>query len=455
MSLTLSALKTLYSEHILIKISDANLNQAESESQSYSNQTGKNYAYINSIVRNCWINWMKENLDLEKEEINTNIPENWEFVNGSSVTLKNQKRLIFIPSDVDSLDELIIPQEWVDIPSWAGDYYLPVRIDLEKKYLHIWGYVSRKTLKAKAEYNGTFRNYYLDADYLINEVDLLWIGCDICQEKGEVKSLPPLSRPVELIEQLSEASNYSPRLKLKFDEWGALLDQRNYLQKLYEVRLQSGKVIPKIYRQISEWLTSVFTENWQSYEEFVKQEQAILAFRNVPLDQGKAAASDPIERKVKELYQKQDQIALPSNLLTEEAVVYLLQNTSNQTILWESADYLQKINPNHPSNAIRRVMDLGLQLMGNPVALIVAVLPQIQQKVAVLLRVSPMGDRLVLPTGISLVCLDENGNKIPNLEAVSREHDACIQLYFTADSGDRFGVSVGLQTAKIAEFFEI
>lgn len=199
--------------------------------------------------------------------------------------------------------------------------------------------------------------------------------------------------------------------------------------------------LPKIHDSHVEWQPQIDISNE------IKQNQFAFRFH---------LSSDEIKLKIKELYLKQNQFSLPTNLTSEEALVYLLENTQDETLRWESAKYLQKINPNHPRNAIRKIIDLGMQLMGYPLALMVAVLPHKNpQKVSILLRVYPMSDRISLPENLSLIGLDENGLNIPGLEAKSRSQDAYIQLYFIADHGDRFGVCVALQSAKITEYFEV
>lgn len=499
MLLTLDTLKQVYSEHIWLEISESDLKKAESLSQKYSNETGKNYAYMNSLVRNCFVNWLKQNLDLKNNSISVNLSETWEFVNGCAITIKinnsdcildedNEdnldfnspksslekvtfKRLILIPHDNIDTEEFTIPQEWVDIPNWAGDYYLPIEIDLEAKSLHIWGYISRQSLQAKADYDSVFRNYDIDAGYLIDDLDLLWIATEICEEKGEIKSLPELSinSAENLIKKLSKNSRYSPRLDVNFEQWASLLNNQKWLRQLYCERLNLTK---PIYTSIADWLKGIYTENFLTFEEFVYQKQNTLIMLGKSLEEIKLDISNEIKQnqlafrsnlssneikpKINELYLKQNQLTLPTNLTSEEALVYLLENTEDETIRWESVKYLQQINPNHPSNAIRKIIDLGIQLMGYPLALMVAVLPHKHpQKVSILLRVCPMGDRLILPENLSLMGLDENGLNIPKLVAKSRSQDAYIQLYFIADHGDRFGVSVGLQSAKITEYFEV
>ncbi|PSO81051.1 MAG: hypothetical protein BRC41_15925 [Cyanobacteria bacterium QH_9_48_43] len=50
------------------------------------------------------------------------LPSFWEVVNGTAIALSGV-RLVLIPSEAADLSELRVPQEWVDIPSWGGDYY--------------------------------------------------------------------------------------------------------------------------------------------------------------------------------------------------------------------------------------------------------------------------------------------------------------------------------------------
>jgi Protein of unknown function (DUF1822) len=267
----IAALSKIFPEHIWIEITDQDLSNAELQSQKYSNQTSKKYAYINSLVRNSVIKWLRENLDLENQQITVNIPETWEFVNGSSVQInppktplkrESAKRLILIPSDVIDLEELVIPQEWVDISTWAGDYYLPVQIELEEKYLHIWGYVSREKLKAKAEYDQIYRNYHIDADHLIDEMDLLWMAAEICQEKGAVKSLSGLSveEGEKLINQLSKNARYSPRLDVEFEQWEKLLHDESLLKRLYQQRVEPETQRVKEPINLMKWLEDQFDQ---------------------------------------------------------------------------------------------------------------------------------------------------------------------------------------------------
>jgi len=36
------------------------------------------------------------------------------------------------------LTKRMVPQEWVDIPEWAADYYLAVQVNPDSGWLRIW-----------------------------------------------------------------------------------------------------------------------------------------------------------------------------------------------------------------------------------------------------------------------------------------------------------------------------
>ena len=477
MKLIIQSLSQIYSEHLWLELSDSDLEQAKLVSQDYSNETGRNYAYLNCLCLNAFLKWMQENLGLEtslrlfpNEKL---LPKIWEFVNGSGINF-GSKRLVLIPSDAIDIADFAVPQEWVDIPNWAADYYLPIRVDLEEKSLHFWGFVSRRSLRSKADYDPIYRLYYVERDWVIPNLDILGIASNLCpDEKGEVTTLPKLSETEaeDLMEELSKPSLYSPRLTAKFEKWGALLNESHWLQKLYERRVQS--VSPGIWA-LSRWLDGVVELGWQTFEELFNSKTLAPAFRAKQVRGIELETPEKLIRAVRQLYNSQSEISLPPNIEDLDALVYLVQNTPDESIRWKAAEYLWTIAPNYPGSAIRRVMDLGVKLMGHPIALMVAVLRKLDGQVAVLLRAYPMRDslqdsyavsapcyanvsRTKLPPGLRLMGLYENGAPIPGLEAVARSEpqDDYISLYFSADVGDRFSVRLTLENTSITEQFVV
>lgn len=460
MKLSIQTLSNIYCEHLWVELSDSDLKQAKPNPQDYSNETGQNYAYLNRLCLNAFLKWMQENLGLEtavfpNEKV---LPKVWQFVNGCGINL-GSKRLVLIPSDAIDIADFAVPGEWVNIPNFAADYYLPARVDLEEEYIHFWGFVTRKTLIDKAEYNSIYRLYYMQGDYVIPNLEILGAGFNLCDE-SEVAALPKLSETEaeDLMEELSKPSPYSPRLKAKFEKWGALLNESYWLEKLYE-RCVQPVPSPSMIWVLNRWLDGVVEAGWQTFEELFNAKIA-PAVRAKQVRLIELETPENIKRAVRQLYDSQSEVALPANIEDRNVLVHLLQNTQDESVRWKAAEYLWTIDPNHPG-AIRRVMDLGVYLMGHHIALMVGVLRKLDG-VAVLLRVYPMRDsrrdsfaRTKLPPGLRLIGLWENGNPIPGLEAVARSEpqDDYISLYFSADVGDRFNVRLTLENISITEQF--
>lgn len=457
---TLEILSQIYSEHLWLKLSDTDLLNAK-PCQDYSNETGRNYAYLNRLCLNAFLQWMPENIKLEKHEL-TDIKllsQLWEFVTGCEINL-GKKRLVLIPSDAIDIADFAVPQEWVDIPRLAADYYLPVRVDLEARYLHFWGFISRHTLKAKADYDPIYRMYYLDGDCVIPNLDMLEVAANLSADEKEEVAGKKLSdwEAKDLIQQLSQPSIYSPRLNTKFEKWGALLNESRWLQQLYEARTgypSHKQDIPVVFN-LSMWLDGIVEASWQTFDEWLNCGIA-PAFRAKQVRGIELETPEKINRAVKQFRNSQSEVVVPTDIEDRDALVHLLQHTRDETVRWKAAEYLWTIDPNYPNPAIRRVMDLGVQLMGHPIGLMIAVLRKIDGRIAVLLRAYPMGGQAKLPPDLQLIALDENGAPIPRLEAVARQEplDDYIALYFTADVGDRFSVQLTLEHTSITEQFVV
>ena len=108
-----------------------------------------------------------------------------------------------------------------------------------------------------------------------------------------------------------------------------------------------------------------------------------------------------------------------------------------------------------PSNAIRRakVLDLGIQLQGNKVALVVELTPDpTTDRTQIRLQVHPL-ERLSLPPQLRLSVIDDE-DRI-TLETTSRAADDTIQLQFSGTGGENFVVNIVLGDARITERFVI
>ncbi len=106
-------------------------------------------------------------------------------------------------------------------------------------------------------------------------------------------------------------------------------------------------------------------------------------------------------------------------------------------------------------NGIRggKIVDLGIQLEGYPIALIVELSPvEGQERTSIYLRVCPTNQTYLLPN-IQLVVRDKDREIF--LEAQSRTADNLIQLVFTGSLGEKFEVTVKRGDAEVTEQFTI
>lgn len=98
-----------------------------------------------------------------------------------------------------------------------------------------------------------------------------------------------------------------------------------------------------------------------------------------------------------------------------------------------------------------KLIDLGMQLAGYPVALVIELKPESEQKINVLLQAHPTGNQTYLPPMLQLTVLDESG--LIFLEAQARSADNYIQLQFSGLPGEKFSVKVALGEASVIEDF--
>lgn len=464
------------SQHLTLSFSPRDSQQAWKKAQIYTNDISRWNAYLNilclSVLENYW---------QEENENYFSIPENnylWEFVNGSKINF-GDKNFIIIPEDNLDTAEFSIPQEWVDVPNLMGDYYLAVQILPDDSYLRIWGVISHNEIQISASYDSITRTYDLDRYYLTEEISILSVFKELnfSEEKLAKKLLTLTDNKIDqLINLLSESEIDLPRLEIDFYEWSYLLNNNNYLQKMYQKRLNKAQKIVKTSAnqlttkciKLSNWLNAQVEAGWQTLDELLMQNKMAYTLRGSFYGDGLLRRNHSpnhqnITQLINQIYQSnehQQKQAAKSlgeiNFSTPEiieALSFLINNTNNEENRWTAAESLWRIAPENHYGGIRRIKDLGLQIKGNSVALMVAILPKNQDVMAILLRVYPLGDRLRLPSNLQLTVLDENEKIF--LSAKAREIDSYIQLKFSGKKEERFSVKLALDTAEISEDFVI
>lgn len=235
-----------------------------------------------------------------------------------------------------------------------------------------------------------------------------------------------------------------------------------------EILIREEKKDSKI-NSLSQWLQNKFDTQWQL---LWQTPSLAIATRNAveykPNPDEIAALIQQVSHQDEHYRRKAAKqlgdIAI-GNTEAIAALVNLIGNTQNDETLWVAVESLWKINPGNPAAGVRRVklLDLGMQLAGEAVALAVALVPKANGKIGVLLQVYSTDTEtqdiansqplMHLPSGLKLILLSETGETLR--EVTARNTDIYIQLKFSGETSEKFSVRVALEEASITEDFEI
>lgn len=196
-------------------------------------------ALINQLCLDAFLCMLREEFSTTSKVYpnQTVLPSIWEFVNGTAINF-GSVRLVLIPTLAMDSDELRVPQEWVDIPEWVGDYYIAVQVNPDESWIRVYGYANHQKLKTLGVYNTSNRTYSLESEDLIEDLNVLWLTTQHYPEvtRAEVAALPtlPQTQAHNLIQRLGAIT--IPRLEIPFQLWGTLLAHGGWRQRLYELR---------------------------------------------------------------------------------------------------------------------------------------------------------------------------------------------------------------------------
>lgn len=138
-----------------------------------------------------------------------------------------------------------------------------------------------------------------------------------------------------------------------------------------------------------------------------------------------------------------------------EQVETLLAPAASPAFSFRKLDLAAETDSDRSAQRVRRakLIDLGLQLSGHSVALIVEIRPESAEKTGLLLQLHPHSKQTYLPPQLQLTVIDETGATF--LEAEARSADNYIQLQFSGRPRERFGVKVTLGEISLTENFVI
>jgi Protein of unknown function (DUF1822) len=317
--------------------------------------------------------------------------DTWQFINGS-VLESNGKRIVLLPTRAVDRSELVIPQEWVDIPAWAGDYFMAVQIDPDAEMLYCWGYTTHQMMKSKAQYDAGDRTYNLDAHHLIADVSGLWVIQQLNPSEVTQTAIAPLTtvaatQAENLLQRLAVVPN--PRLEIPFELWGALASDRQWRQRFVALRQGATSIQTELSTattRLSGWLQNAFTTGWQAVEDFLGADAELaLAFRQTAT----------------------------------------------------------------PATTVRRVK--ALQLAERGLLLLVSVEPEADERLGIQIQLRS-DNAETLPPDLTLTLLSSDDEVLRSV--VTRDRDNAIQLpRFRLDSGTEFRLQVQLDTTTLIESF--
>lgn len=228
---------------LILEIPTPAQNQANLQSPAFSNPTSRYQGYINELCLSAVLPWLQEDFTRQAKvwPTTTALPSFWELVNGTAVVL-DATRFILVPSETIDLSELRVPQEWVDLPSWVGDYYLAVQVEADEGYVRVWGYCTHEQLKNQGSYDAGDRTYSLDATEIINDISVLAVTQEFCPQTNTRSAISPLpnlpqQQAQNLINRLGKSEVLTPRLAIPFQLWGGLIEHGGWRQSLYQQRL--------------------------------------------------------------------------------------------------------------------------------------------------------------------------------------------------------------------------
>ena len=373
------------------------------QSQIYQTPSSRWRAYLNQICLDVFLDWVKTEYALEASvwEISPNIPGYWEFVNGTAILL-NERRVVLIPSEAIDDGELEIPQEWVDIPSWAADFYLAVQVKPDGESARFWVYTTHQELKNQASYDSVDRTYSMDARHLTQDLSAFWMAYQFCQTediKAPISVSPELSttQAENILQQLSTSKAMFPKLEVPFASWRGLLEKKQWRQRLYQLyqqQQQSPQVQLSPGVNLSNWLQGIYEASWQAIDTLINSNSSNLAFS-------------------------------------------FRSNIHLGAVKMERA----------------KIIELGGKAKSQKVVLILKLTPSDNQNFRIRVQLHPLENEH-LPSSIKLVLLTDSEEMIQEVQA--RIQDNYVQLkLFEVETGESFSLKVDLEGYEFREHFII
>ena len=482
---TLTKLETLidlYPNQLWLGFSEEEKQENWKKSVNHSSDLARFQAYLNSLAAEIFIHWLEEEGDLEtKPKIyfdNKKLNSIWEFINGTTITIGKTK-IILIPTDKDNLEEFNVPQEWIDIPEWEADYYLPIQLDLEENWLRVWGYTTHQQLKTIGKYSPLEKTYSLEKNDLIEDLNVMLVAREFCDsERVKISELSKIKdiQGEELINNWGRKLHYSPRVLIPFPQWASFIINDDWRESLYQSCLNSDAVnIITTSHDINDNLREDIVENINPIVNHDTTENI-----NPTVNHGITQNVNLITPNMVNKINQNINLIVNNNESKLNNISTPITNKINQNLVkisgwlddifeqgWLKADSLfneenlafstrnQSSNFDNEANIINaaKLIDLGIKLGEQSLVLLMACVPNNQGKIAITVQIHPRQGITYLPPNLKLTAMDDEGNLIQEA-VISRNADNYIQLKrFSAPIGVKFALEVSLGNIKLRESF--
>lgn len=250
------------------------------------------------------------------------------------------------------------------------------------------------------------------------------------------------------------------------DYYYGLIEQPPTIKEIQSLGLQIGVVsvkqqpeIQDFHQQEEEWAT-VLEVPVAAYRTYLKTMKITDAILDIALQLEREFSEDEViatETPSQTLVHLSQWFQNQFEAGWENFQDSLNTQATNPAFSVRSARQLRETIPENTASEVkgRKLIDLGRQLMGNPVELITTLTPGKDEEIKICLRVYPTGRQFYLPRNLQLIVLDETGATCPELQRQAKKTDNCLELNLSGQPGEQFSVKLALGDVSITENFVI
>ncbi|BAQ65279.1 DUF1822 family protein [Geminocystis sp. NIES-3709] len=450
-------------DEIKIQLTDEIKNNCWEKTNCLSNDVTCFRGYLNLLVRNTFCEWLNLMLDInfiDEMALEDNLSI-WEFINGNAINI-DLSQIVLIPIETQDKTEFSIPEEWLKIPLWVGNYYIPVEVNLEENYLSFWGYVSHEDVLSYGKLDSF--NHCIDFPSECLETDLNLLCLEYEYGWDSIPQIQPLS-----ILSSQEKENLfttiqdklSPRIFINFNQWLSFISDNSTRHQLFLNR-QSLNLSQWLYGQFSD----AIIKGWQSLEELKERYfvpdftlSSAVSFRSLSITESLKILQKNLDRGLISCDQVQVNNILKtlSNLVINNEIksqiittlVNFINHEEDEEIRWNAALALQKLDRNHPNSPIWQGKIINLE--NYDLGLLVSILPKNNQKIDIFIRVYCLDKNIYLPNNLILQIIDDSNNIFT--EIITENNDTIIQYKFWGIQSEHFKIKLILRFSYIEEFF--